>query len=172
MGSFNRRIQRQRIRQCSPCSTASRIGSPIIKMNAAPLEIIGAILFGMALVHTFSTKFFERLAHTHPAHAGIWHFLGEVEVVFGLWAMVLIIAMLVIDGNRPPLSISIGRVFPNQCSCSRSWSSPGSRPILQFALLCVKFLARLISWPDGKSFYFVTLSFVPLLGSSSPSRQP
>ena len=69
-------------------------------MNAAPLEIIGAVLFGMALVHTFSTKLFERLSHTHPAHAGIWHFLGEVEVVFGLWATVLVIAMLVIDGKQ------------------------------------------------------------------------
>ena len=56
-------------------------------MAPAPIEVIGAILFGIALVHTFSTQIFERLAHTHPAHAGIWHFLGEVEVVFGFWVM-------------------------------------------------------------------------------------
>jgi hypothetical protein len=52
-----------------------------------------------AAVHTFSTKYFERLAHdprpgsSSPAHAGIWHLLGEVEVVFGFWAMVLVVVM-------------------------------------------------------------------------------
>ena len=55
-------------------------------MNPAALEIIGAALFGIAVIHTFSTKFFEHLAHTQPAHAGVWHLLGEVEVVFGFWA--------------------------------------------------------------------------------------
>ncbi|HEY6044831.1 MAG TPA: putative Na+/H+ antiporter [Nitrosospira sp.] len=134
-------------------------------MNAAPLEIIGAVLFGMALVHTFSTKLFERLSHTHPAHAGIWHFLGEVEVVFGLWATVLIIAMLVIDGKQAAVEYLDQQSFTEPMFVFAIMVISGSRPILQFALLCVKFLARLISWPDGKSFYFVTLSFVPLLGS-------
>ena len=49
------------------------------------IQVIGAVLFGLALVHTFSTKFFEQLAHSRPRHAGLWHLLGEVEVVFGFW---------------------------------------------------------------------------------------
>ncbi|MGH8685331.1 MAG: putative Na+/H+ antiporter, partial [Nitrosospira sp.] len=67
-------------------------------MNPAPIELIAAILFGVALIHTFSTKIFEQLARAQPAHAGIWHFLGEVEVVFGFWAMVLIAMMLMVEG--------------------------------------------------------------------------
>ena len=57
-------------------------------MNSSPtlIQVIGAVLFGLAILHTFSTKYFERLAHTQPKHAGIWHLLGEVEVVFGFWA--------------------------------------------------------------------------------------
>lgn len=43
-------------------------------MHPTTLQLLGAILFGVALIHTFSTKFFERLAHTRPAHAGLWHF--------------------------------------------------------------------------------------------------
>ena len=69
-------------------------------MNPTTIELIGAILFAVALIHTFSTKFFEHLAHTRPAHSGIWHFLGEVEVVFGLWALVLTVAILSIDGKQ------------------------------------------------------------------------
>jgi NAD(P)H dehydrogenase (quinone) len=36
---------------------------------------------------------FELLAHRHPRHAGLFHLLGEVEVVFGFWAFVLMLAM-------------------------------------------------------------------------------
>jgi len=43
-----------------------------------PIQIVGASLFALAVLHTFSTKFFERLAHRQPQHAGIWHLLGEV----------------------------------------------------------------------------------------------
>ena len=134
-------------------------------MTPTPIEIIGAILFGIALIHTFSTKFFERLAHTQPAHAGIWHFLGEVEVVFGFWAMVLVVAMLIIDGKETAIAYLDGQSFTEPMFVFAIMVISGSRPILQFAMLCVKTLARLIPWPDGKAFYFVTLSFVPLLGS-------
>jgi hypothetical protein len=35
-----------------------------------------------------------------PRHAGLWHWLGEVEVVFGFWALVLAIAMMVMLGTQ------------------------------------------------------------------------
>ena len=35
------------------------------------IQMVGAGLFAVALVHTFSTKFFERMAHRRPDHAGI-----------------------------------------------------------------------------------------------------
>jgi len=46
------------------------------------MEIIAAIIFALALIHTFAAKTFERLAHKYPRHAGLLHFFGEVEVVF------------------------------------------------------------------------------------------
>jgi len=59
--------------------------------SIGPLEITGAALFALAVVHTFSTRYFEHLAHTRTAHAGVWHLLGEVEAVFGFWAIVLVL---------------------------------------------------------------------------------
>ena len=47
------------------------------------MDIIAAIIFALALIHTFAAKTFERLAHKYPRHAGLLHFFGEVEVVFG-----------------------------------------------------------------------------------------
>ncbi|MBX9935380.1 MAG: hypothetical protein K2Y10_02175, partial [Burkholderiaceae bacterium] len=34
------------------------------------IHSIAAALFALAVLHTFSTQFFERLAHTRPRHAG------------------------------------------------------------------------------------------------------
>ncbi|MEO7560485.1 MAG: putative Na+/H+ antiporter, partial [Nitrosospira sp.] len=134
-------------------------------MNPTAIETIGAILFGVALIHTFSTKFFERLAHTRPAHAGTWHFLGEVEVVFGFWAMILVAAMLILEGKEAATTYLDGQSFIEPMFVFAIMVIAGSRPILQFAMLCVKTIAQRIPWPDGKAFYFITLSFVPLLGS-------
>lgn len=134
-------------------------------MNPASIEIIGALLFGVALIHTFSTKYFEQLAHSHPAHAGIWHFLGEVEVVFGFWAMILVIMMFVTDGKHAAIAYLDRQSFTEPMFVFAIMVIAGTRPILQFAMLNVKTLARLIPWPEGSAFYFITLSFVPLLGS-------
>ena len=35
------------------------------------IQLTGATLFGLAILHTFSTKYFEHLAHTRPGHAGL-----------------------------------------------------------------------------------------------------
>ena len=63
-------------------------------LSTAGLQVLFACLFAIALVHTFSTRFFEGMARRRPQHAGVWHLLGEVEVAFGFWAMVLVVAMM------------------------------------------------------------------------------
>jgi len=57
------------------------------------VNLVAAVLFAVALLHTFAAAQFERLAHRYPGHAGLFHLLGEVEVVFGFWAIVLVLAM-------------------------------------------------------------------------------
>lgn len=134
-------------------------------MNPTSIELIAAVLFAIALIHTFSTKFFEHLAHTRPTHAGIWHFLGEVEVVFGFWAMVLIVAFLITNGKQAATTYLEQQSFTEPMFVFAVMVIAGSRPILQFAMHIVKTIARIAPWSDGTAFYFITLSFVPLLGS-------
>jgi hypothetical protein len=134
-------------------------------MNPTTIEIIGAALFAVAIIHTFSTKFFEHLAHTRPTHAGIWHLLGEVEVVFGFWALVLVIFMFGLTGTDQATQYLDSRDFTEPMFVFAIMVIAGSKPILQFALQCVQTLARLIPLSNSVSFYLVTLSFVPLLGS-------
>lgn len=63
------------------------------------IEIAAAVIFSLALIHTFAGKRIEALATRYPAHAGLFHFLGEVEVVFGFWALVLCVVIWAVSGK-------------------------------------------------------------------------
>jgi hypothetical protein len=134
-------------------------------MNPSPIEIVASALFALAVLHTFSTKFFQQLAHTRPAHAGLWHLLGEVEVVFGFWAMILIAAIEVVEGNPAALAYVESCNFTEPLFVFAIMVIAGSRPVLQFAAASVRAAARVNPMPESMAFYFTTLALVPLLGS-------
>lgn len=135
-------------------------------MNSPTLiQTVGAVLFGLAILHTFSTKFFEQLAHTRPRHAGIWHLLGEVEVVFGFWAMVLMLFMFSVSGQAEAVAYLESRNFTEPLFVFAIMVVAGTRPILQLAGDGVRTLARYMPMPTGMALYFLLLAFVPLLGS-------
>lgn len=137
----------------------------IFAMQPTTIQLLGAILFGVALVHTFSTKFFEHLAHTRPAHAGLWHFLGEVEVVFGFWAMVLVLLMFAIDGKEAAVRYVDTRNYTEPLFVFAIMVAAASKPILQLAGQVVRQAVRALPLPPGLAFMLVVLSVVPLLGS-------
>ncbi len=134
-------------------------------MNPTLIQSVAAAIFGIALIHTFSTKFFEHLANRHPAHEGIFHLLGEVEVVFGFWAMVLVVLMFALAGKAEAVSYVDSRNFAEPLFVFAIMIVAGSRPILSLATLIVRGVARVIPLPRSMAMYFTILSLVPLLGS-------
>ncbi len=134
-------------------------------MSPTTLQLVAAILFALALIHTFSTSVFERLAHARPAHAGLWHLLGEVEVVFGFWAMVLIVAMALLASRTEAVAYLDSRNFTEPMFVFAIMVVAGSRPILQGARRLVDLLVRLLPLPAKLAFFFTSLAIVPLLGS-------
>lgn len=134
-------------------------------MTATTIQCIGAALFALAIAHTFATKFFEHLAHTRPAHAGLWHLLGEVEVVFGFWAMVLMVALFAIEGPQSAKQYIGARDFTEPMFVFAIMVIAGTRPVLNAASAAVRFLARLIPLPGSLGFYIAVMALVPLLGS-------
>lgn len=129
------------------------------------MEAIGAGVFALALIHTFSTKFFEHMAQLRPDHAGVWHLLGEVEVVFGFWAMVFVLFMFALDGKQAATGYLDTRNFTEPMFVFAVMVVAGSKPILHAALASVRAIARYVPFARGMAFYFVALAFVPLLGS-------
>jgi len=126
---------------------------------------VGAGLFAIAVLHTFSTKFFEHLAHTRPEHAGIWHLLGEVEVVFGFWAIVLIAFMLLALGFKPATDYLDSRNFTEPMFVFAIMVVAASRPILDLTRGVVTTLTKALPLPGLVGYYFLALSAIPLLGS-------
>jgi hypothetical protein len=138
-------------------------------MNFTPTELGASIIFAIAVLHTFCTGYFETLASKSPKHAGLWHLLGEVEIVFGFWAAILIIYISLID------SLGTAKAFINQ----RNFTEPlfvfaimivaGSKPILFFATKILhvlgKVLQTLLRIRSTPALYFLTLAITPLLGS-------
>lgn len=134
-------------------------------MTYTLIELIGAVLFAVAIAHTFATKFFERLAHARPRHAGLWHLLGEVEVVFGFWAMVLVLAMFAIDGSASATAYVDSRNFTEPLFVFAIMVIAATRPILRTAMAVVQLLARVLPLPGSLGYFLLVMIAVPLLGS-------
>jgi hypothetical protein len=134
-------------------------------MPMTPIDYFAAALFAVAIVHTFSTQWFERLAHTQPRHAGLWHLLGEVEIVFGFWAMVLVVALFAVDGKTSATAYVDSRNFTEPLFVFAIMVIAATRPILQASMLAVHATARLLPLPGGMGYFLVVMTAVPLLGS-------
>lgn len=128
-------------------------------------EIVAAAVFAVAVIHTFSTKFFAHLAHLQPRHAGLWHLLGEVEVVFGLWAFVLVAALFWLSGQDAAVGYLEGRNFTEPMFVFVVMVIAASRPIVMTVIGVVRLLAAMIPIHKALATYFLCLSVVPLLGS-------
>ncbi|MBC3831918.1 putative Na+/H+ antiporter [Undibacterium amnicola] len=129
------------------------------------VQMIGAILFAVAIIHTFSTKFFERLAHAKPSHSGLWHLLGEVEVVFGFWAFVLMLVIFGLEGSKAATDYIDSRNFTEPMFVFAIMVIAGTRPIIQTAMSTVRIAANFLPLPGSLGLYVIVMITVPLLGS-------
>lgn len=134
-------------------------------MSTTPLQWVAASIFAIALLHTFSVKQFQRLAHRSPRHAGIWHLLGEVEVVFGFWAMVLILAMALMSGSSAALDYAESRNYTEPLFVLVVMVMAASRPVLQTVISAARALAVRMPMATPVAMTWLGLAMVPLMGS-------
>ena len=129
------------------------------------IDIVATILFACALAHTFAAKAFERLSARHPRHAGLFHLLGEVEVVFGFWAMLLVCAIAMIGGADQALDYAESRHYGEPLFVFVVMVIAASRPILQGVTAAVEMLATALPVPTPLATAFLGLAALPLMGS-------
>ncbi|MCM2323950.1 MAG: putative Na+/H+ antiporter [Oligoflexia bacterium] len=131
-------------------------------------ELTATVCFALAILHTFTVKQFHRLGgRFRPGSAAenFFHLLGEVEIVFGLWAAIY----LVIGASSTGVSESIHHLQ------SQNFTEPAfvfviltvcsTRPILEVSRGLVSGVSRLLPLSRPVAFYLVALVVGPLLGS-------
>ncbi|HWZ49378.1 MAG TPA: putative Na+/H+ antiporter [Herbaspirillum sp.] len=134
-------------------------------MKTDLIHIIGAVLFGLALIHTFAAKSFEILSHRHPRHAGLFHLLGEVEVVFGLWAFVLVVAMAVLSGSAAAIDYAESRQYAEPLFVFTVMVVAASRPVLEAVRRLIAVIAGVLPVRTNLAQVWLGLALVPLVGS-------
>jgi hypothetical protein len=134
-------------------------------MSHTPIQWIAAAIFVIALLHTFSARQFERLSHRYPRHAGLFHLLGEVEVVFGFWAIVLVVLMAFFASGSEALEYAESRNFTEPLFVFVVMVVAASRPVLRTVIAWVEAIARAAPVRTPLAMAWLGLAAVPLLGS-------
>jgi hypothetical protein len=152
------------------------------RIAADPFNFIATAIFAMAVLHTFVASWFtalsHRLQHRHdatlaalgrPAQPSVaaeaLHFLGEIEVVFGLWSLPLLIAILFSRGwdtAKHYVNDTVNYTEPLFVIVIMALAS--TRPIVSLAESSLQRLARIGRSTPG-AWWIVILTVAPLLGS-------
>jgi len=134
-------------------------------MEQQEFQIVAAVLFGLAVLHTFAAKSVEALGDQLPRHAGLLHLLGEVEVVFGFWAMILMLTMALMVGGESAIDYAESRHYAEPLFVFVVMVVAASRPILESVRALIAAIARAVPLRTTLVQTWLCFAAVPLLGS-------
>lgn len=137
-------------------------------MHPTPIELTATILFALAVLHTFSVKRFAHIAERLPNGSigeNLFHLLAEVEVVFAIWAGLLLVAMLWLMGARETVLYIETLDFTEPAFVFVIMAVAATRPVIQVANGLIAVMGRLVPLSGEAAFVFTALVVGPLLGS-------
>jgi hypothetical protein len=137
-------------------------------MNASTVEILATVCFSLAILHTFLSSRLHALGNRFPEGSiseNFFHFVGEVEVVFGIWAAVFMLGYFLIDGKQSAVHYAEAQNFTEPLFVFAIMAMAATAPILYFANRIILFVANLIPSKSEWTVYFASLAAGPLLGS-------
>jgi hypothetical protein len=152
------------------------------RVGVEPFNAVASAIFPVAILHTFTaarfTAWSHSLQHRHDEAARVrgdrptpsvaaeaLHFLGEVEVVFGLWALVLAAAIAVRFGWHTTtgyLNDSVNYTEPLFVVVIMALAS--TRPVVTLAEGALRAVAR-VGGSTPAAWWMAILVIGPLLGS-------
>lgn len=161
------------------------------RISEEPFNLVATLIFLCAIVHTFLAPKFRHWAHeVEAAHAArlrdragpsahddeseieevsfagqILHFFGEVEAVFGIWGLALMLALGAMKGWHTPVEYVGHRVnFTEPVFVVVIMALASTRPVLAFAERCLRAIAS-IGRGSVAAWWLAVLIVAPLLGS-------
>jgi hypothetical protein len=165
-----------------PAAGANLAQTLLSRIQIEPFNLVATAIFFLAILHTFGAKRFADLAHRvqhrHDeearAHgrperpsvlAEALHFLGEIEVVFGLWGLWLVVAISAYwgwDTAKHYLNDTVNYTEPLFVVVIMALAS--TRPIIGFAEAALRRLAN-TGGGTPAAWWVTILTVGPLLGS-------
>jgi hypothetical protein len=152
------------------------------RIQQEPFNAVATGIFALAILHTFAASRISAWAHElqrrHDARlraegqlpvpsvaAEAMHFVGEVEVVFGLWAVVLLVAITFAKGWDQATDYLDNTVnFTEPLFVVVIMALASTRPIISVAENAMRRVAAL-GGSTPAAWWMVILSFGPVLGS-------
>src|SRR5437867_2041890 len=134
----------------------------------SPVECAATLLFGIAILHTFFAHRFQRIAGRFKEGTfweNLFHLLGEVEVVFGIWAAVLVSFIGYRHGFDAALHYVEQLQFTEPLFVFAIITVAATRPVIQFSQRTIIRAASILPFGKTISAYFLCLFAGPLLGS-------
>ncbi len=149
----------------------------------SPFNLVGTLIFFVAILHTFlSSRFLaisDKLETLHKQKiargdaplnsvsqgARLMHFMGEVEVIFGLWAIALMVAILgFYDWPTAVNYLSHSVDFTEPMFVMVIMTLAATRPILKLSETIMNAIARTFGG-SLTAWWLTILTVGPLLGS-------
>src|ERR1043165_5837278 len=151
-------------------------------------NLVATIIFFLAIAHTFAASTFLRLSHKFEQEhherlarsgrkaepgsreevsfkAQIFHFLGEIEAIFGIWTVPLLIAIVFSKGwSQARDYIGHGLNFTEPLFVVVIMSMAASRPILKLSEQLME-LAAAVGYGSPAAWWLSILTIGPILGS-------
>ncbi len=136
--------------------------------NPSLSEMGATIFFAIAIIHTFLCSQFQKLAKRYPEGSigeNIFHLLGEVEVVFGLWAGLFILSSMLFIDFKETLFYLENRNFTEPLFVFVIMATCASKPILELSGNLIRTCGQALPINKSLGFYIAILIIGPVLGS-------
>jgi len=159
-----------------------------VRAVADPFNVVATLIFFCAVIHTFLATKFNNLAHKYEVEhraavsshqkmyvegkepvsfkATMFHFMGEVEAIFGIWLIPLLISLVLMqsDGLMVAAFYVDTRNFTEPMFVVIIMAIASSRPVIQFAESSMRWVAS-IGRQSPAAWWLSILIVAPLLGS-------
>jgi len=132
------------------------------------INITGSILLALAVLHTFCTSYFQKTANRYPEGSiqeNFFHLLGEVEVVFGLWAGILVCFLTANLGWTNTMTFIDQINFSEPIFVFAIMTVASTKPIIDMASKLILGISSKLPMYQTAAMYFLCLTLGPLLGS-------
>lgn len=136
--------------------------------NPTQLELLGTVLFALAVLHSFSVKVFQHWAQKYREGSvleNFFHLLGEIEIVFGVWAAILVALVAFTIDVGSAIHLVEKQNFTEPLFVFAIMTVAATRPVISMARQAISGVSKALPFGRESRFLFSALTLGPLLGS-------